>query len=330
MTRLRLVDRCLYRLVRVGVLLAFAASSGMAAADGAAIQAPPGESTTNIAQLWKKVAALEGEAFKLDQSDPETARDRLSRAGLLFERIGEYEAANDPQLGQTLGFWRAARATWLTGELLPLDATEARLEAFQASFALADRGLVVDPDCAGCMLWKFISYGRLRTTAGAVEGMRQVEPMARLLDRGIALKPTYRDSVMDNSTLGNLHYSSAIFYRILPDWFWIGWLLGVKGDKERALEHSRIALSLHPDRLDYQIEVGTQLLCIGSTSGDHRRLREGKTAMRAAIARGGTNSDEKREILFAKIMVEEPERSCGYTGDKLLEMDEEKIRASSS
>jgi tetratricopeptide (TPR) repeat protein len=320
--------RSIVTLALAGAACIVFSAAESARAGGEAIQAPPGESTTDIAEVWEKAVALETEAFTLDQTDPGMARDRMARAALLFERIGQHEAANPPGLGKTLGYWRASRATWLTGELLPLDATEGRLEAFHASLELSNRGLAIDSECAACMLWKFISYGRLRTTAGVWEGMRQVEEMADLLDRGIALKPTYRDQT-DNSTLGNLHYSSAIFYRILPDWFWIKWVLGVKGDKQRALEHSRKALALHPSRLDYQIELGTQLLCIGSTRDDHRTLREGKVAMRAAIARGGANSDDLREIQFAKIMLEEPDRSCGYSGDKLLDMDEDKARESS-
>lgn len=321
-------DLWISRIVLLGILASVLAG-GTALAQGSAIQAPPGESTTDIAEVWDKAVALESEAFQLDETDSATARDRLIRAALLFERVAEHEEVTRPAPGTSMGHWRAARATWLTGELLELDETEGRIEAFQSALDLANRGLALDPECAACMLWKFISFGRLRTTVGVWEGMQQVEEMAQLLDRAIALNPTYRDA-MDNSTLGNLHYSAAIFYRLLPDWFWIQWVLGVKGDKERALEHSRTALALHPDRLDYQIEVATQLLCLGSTKGDHRRLREGKAAMRAAIARGGTRSDDKREIHFANLMLEEPERSCGYSGDKLLEVDEEKARASSS
>jgi len=323
----QLGDSWISRVILVGIFASILAG-GTALAQGQAIQAPPGESTTDIAVVWQKAVALETEAFKLDETDSATARDRLLRAALLFERFGDYEQTTRPAPGTSQGYWRAARATWLTGELLALEDTEGRLEAFQASLDLANRGLVLDADCAGCMLWKFISFGRLRTTVGAWEGMQQVEEMAKLLDRAIALSPTHRDA-MDNSILGNLHYSSAIFYRILPDWFWIQWVLGVKGDKERALGHSRKALALHPDRLDYQIEVGTQLLCLGSTKGDHRRLRDGKAAMRAAIERGGTRSDDMREIHFAKLMLEEPKSSCGYSGDKLLEVDEEKARAAS-
>jgi hypothetical protein len=297
-------------------------SVSLAAAQDLEMRAGPGAATPEeIAVLWGKATALEAEAFERDQTDPELARQRLGRAAALFERVG------DEERGKTHGYWRSARATWIAGELLPLDAVTARIDAFNASLLMADRGLAANPDCAECMLWKFISMGRLRTTSGLFEGVRQVPEMAELLDRAIALQPTHRDDD-NNSTLGNLHYSAAIFYRLVPDWFWIGWVLGVKGDKDRALLHSRTALALHPNRLDYQIEVGTQLLCIGSVRDESERTREGMAAMRQAIQRPSTGTDEAREIHFARIMLEDPAKSCGYSGDKMLEIDEKSARKS--
>jgi hypothetical protein len=217
----------------------------------------------------------------------------------------------------------------MSGEALPLDEEEPKIVAFRAAEALADKGLALDPDCAECMLWKFIAMGRLRTTQGVWEGIRQVKEMANLLERGIALQPTYRDSD-DNSTLGNLHYSSAIFYRLVPDWLWLRWVMGVRGDKERALDHSRQALALHPRRLDYQIEVGTQLLCLGSLADDEVRLAEGMTLMKSAVSRGAESLDDAREIQFARVMIEQPQLACGYSGDKILDVDEAKEKVKQS
>lgn len=286
-----------------------------------AFEAQPGTEVgaEALEAVFETAVELERSVFEAQDPDPGWVYDRLARAALLFERVGDQQGGVGP------GYWRAARSTWLSGETLPLDDVDGRVERFERSLALADRGLAANPDCAECMLWKFISMGRLRTTLGVFEGVRQVSEMAELLERAIELEPTHRDSE-DNSTLGNLHYSSAIFYRLLPDWFWIGWVLGVKGDKKRALRHARRALELHPNRLDYRIEVGTQLLCLGSDRGDAERIEEGRRVIRDAIAHVPTSEDERREIHFARIMLEHPERSCGYTGDKLIEIDEDAAR----
>ena len=266
-----------------------------------------------------RATELELSVFDADDPPPAMVIDRLSRAALLFERVGDLQGGVGP------GYWRASRAVWLTGENLPLDDIDGRVAVFERSLSLADRGLAANPDCAECMLWKFISMGRLRTTQGLWEGMRQVKEMADLLDRAIELNPTYRDNG-DNSTLGNLHYSAAIFYRVVPDWIWLRWVLGVRGDKERALRHSRTALQLHPNRLEYQVEVGTQLLCLGSDRDKPKLIADGRAILEEALGRPTARADERREIEFAKIMLEKPRLACGYTGDRMFELDEKSAR----
>ncbi len=287
------------------------------------IQATPGSATPEIvARKWDEAVGIEGKVFQdADEHEADSAQltEQLAHAADLFAFVGDAEG------GRTQGYWRAARASWLSGDTRPLDDVTSRVNRFEHALVLADRGLETNPDCAECMLWKFNSMGRLRTTQSVWKGIRQVRDMARLLDRAIALNPTHRDSE-DNSTLANLHEASAIFYRLVPESFWVRLLLGVKGDKERALEHSQTALSLHPRRLDYRIEVATQLLCLGSARGDDARLAEGKARMLGAIRHGATSRDQEREFYFARLMLDTPDKACGYSGDKVLEMDKEEAR----
>ena len=144
--------------------------------------------------------------------------------------------------------------------------------------------------------------------------------MSELLERGIALEPSHRDSD-DSSTLGNLHYGSAIFYRVMPDWIWLGWMLGVRGDKERALEHARTALALHPARLDIRVEVASQLLCLGTHHGRRERLDEGVHLLEGLLNAQVRSPLDARQIAAAQIMLESPPKSCGYTGDAWVEID---------
>jgi tetratricopeptide (TPR) repeat protein len=273
----------------------------------------------DLDRLWTEGELLEREGRAIERDRPQEAVERYLGAARRFEKIAR------EQPGFEQAYWRSARSYWAAGDALPLDAKEERIEYFELAEVQSSRGIEADPDCAECMLWKFVAMGRLRTTSGLWTSIRQLSEMALLLDRGIALNPTYADDG-GNSTLGNLHYSSAIFYRVFPDWFWIGWLVGVKGDKDRALAHSRTALSIHPSRLDYQIEMGCQLLCLGSSRGDRDQLLQGMEVLRAAIAREPETQDDARELAAAEIMLEHPGKSCGYTGDSWVEIDRAEAR----
>lgn len=301
--------------------------SGGAAAAGSGADVPAllrGAGRPDLARTWADAGALERRARGLELERPERAVEGYLDAARLFEAVLRERPGLAPAC------WRSARMFWLAGDTLPLDARARRLEYFGRAETLADRGIEADPECAECMLWKFSAMGRLRTTRGVWTGLRQLPEMAALLERGIALRPSFADDE-DNSTLGNLHYSSAIFYRILPDWFWMGWLLGVKGDKEKALGHIQTALALHPSRLDYQVELGAQLLCLGTVRHDRARLASGMAAMRQALAREPENQDQSREIAAARIMLGAPQKSCGYSGDTWVEIDRhEAFRAASA
>lgn len=262
--------------------------------------------------------ALERAGFALEDSEPDKSIERYREAAERFETLAaRAEGGAQP-------YWRGARCHWLTGELLPVEQSDARVASFTRSDAMASRGLEIDPECAECMLWKFAALGRLSTAQGVWQGARNVPVLAALLDRGIALQPTQADSER-NSTLGNLYYSSAIFYRVLPDWFWLGWMLGVRGDKDRALRDIRSALAIHPNRLDYRIELGSQLLCQGATMSRRRkRLDEGRVVLEDVLRSEPDTRKERRELEAARVMLAAPARSCGYTGDTWLELDESK------
>jgi len=285
---------------------------GAGVAQGQSVGQPAGSE-----RAWTDARRLAASARRLEREDPAAASERYHRAARLFA------ASIDTHPRPSAACWRGARALWAAGDVLPVEATTRRIHYFERAEGLSQRGIDVDPDCAECMLWKFASMGRLRTARGVWTGIRGVPEMANLLERGIALASHHADDDR-NSTLGNLHYSSAIFYRVLPDWFFVGWVLGVRGDKERALDHARTALVLHPARLDYRIELGSQLLCLGSTRGDPTQLENGRRVLRAAVELPPETQDDAREIAAARIMLAEPAKSCGYTGDTWLEIDRER------
>ena len=72
--------------------------------------------------------------------------------------------------------------------------------------------------------------------------------------------------------------------------------------------------------------MGTQLLCLGSSRDDVESLAEGRRVMQEAIARDPETQDDAREIQAARIMLEQPGRACGYSGDKWLEINGSEAR----
>lgn len=242
------------------------------------------------------------------------------------EAIVRYEALQRSVPGSSIVHWRTARLHWRSADLLETHDKEGRVAAFTRSRDAAGLGLEANPDCAECMLWRVAAMGRLATTQGLVTAASQASEMAALIDRGIELAPNHRDDPA-NTSLGNLYYAGAVFYRVVPDWFWIKWVIGVRGDKERSVVMSRKAVSISASRVDYRVELGAGLICLGSNEDDPARIEEGRRVLREAASLATAMETDRIDLEHARMMSDAPNLACGYSRDGWVEIDEESARA---
>jgi tetratricopeptide (TPR) repeat protein len=214
--------------------------------------------------------------------------------------------------------WRIARNHWRYGERLPIDAKTERHDAYSQALTWSDRAIQADPECGECVFWKMASMGRLATTVGAVESASMAAPIAELIDRGIALRPTYSDNEW-NHTLANLYFASSAFYRMVPDWFWLEYVLGVRGDKDRALEYIETALEMAPQRVDYNLEHGVVLTCIGVDRDDEASLARGRASLQRAQKLPHLLGTDAIDQKSAALLLRRPELACGYSRDGFVD-----------
>ncbi|HKA15484.1 MAG TPA: hypothetical protein VKH41_10745 [Myxococcota bacterium] len=284
----------------VVVSLAFAAA---AATDRPA--APPAP----IAALGLDPAQLElwNEGFALE------TRESFRASNERYEKL----AAGHPE--SAFLAWRIARNYWRDGERLPVGAKEDRHAAFARSLEWADRSLARDPNCGECVLWAIVSRGRLATTMGVVASVSTVAPMAALIERGIALQPTTRDNEW-NTTLGNIYYAASGFYRVAPEGVWVKWVIGARGNKDRALDYIERAVAISPMRVDYRLELGAVLTCIGVERGDAAALERGRHELEQTRALPHHLGTDPVDVKHAEILLAKPELACGYSRDGFIDL----------
>ncbi len=258
-----------------------------------------------IRQLWREGVELEW------RDDPEALLESSRR----YERIAE--ALPESAFIR----WRLSRNYWRYGEKLPMSDKRQRLHVFGLAVRWADDAIAVDERCGECFFWKAASLGRLATTRGVVQAAGSASTIVKLLERGIELRPTHSDGPQ-NHTLGNLYYAASAFYRVVPDWWWLSLVLGVRGDNHRALGYIEEAIEISSQRLDYQVERGAVLLCIGHEEKDPARIAEGRQVLRAAMKLQNFQSTDSFDREHARILIDEPSRSCGYSRDGWIDLEE--------
>lgn len=246
---------------------------------------------------------------------------RLEREEQLLESSRRWVALSEALRQSAFLHWRIARNYWRHAERLPVDDKAGRLEYFGKADDWAGQALVIDSQCGECVLWKLAAMGRVATTSGVVQSASMARPISEMIERGIALRPSHTDGDRNN-TLANLYYAGSAFYRIVPDWFFVEWMIGVRGDKYRALDYIQKALALTSDRVDYLVELGAVLLCIGDQEHDAARLVEGRDAMRRAMKSPDFQSTDELDLEHAQILLAQPERACGYSRDGWIDLTE--------
>ncbi len=245
----------------------------------------------------------------------------LERSEDLLASSTRYERLAESLPESSFIRWRLSRNYWRFAERLPVADKPDRLLYFGQADTWADSSLALESECGECIMWKIASLGRLATTQGVVKSARSASTIGELIDRGIALRPTYADNA-SNATLGNLYYAGAAFYRIVPEWRWLEWVIGVRGDKERALEYIHNALEISGARIDYQVELGAILLCMGNEAGDPGRIERGERVLHDAMSLEHLQSTDAMDIEHARIMLEHPKRACSYSRDGWIELDQ--------
>jgi len=267
------------------------------------VERVPAELATEERQaLWRQAMALE-------------QAGRFREAAAFYERLVEI-APESPY-----PYWKVSRNFWRFAEALPTESKADRLPIFENAETWASRGLAVDSECAECMLWKFAALGRIATTRGIVHSLKLAPQMESLLEDAIALEPTFSDSYF-NTSLGNLYYASAVFYRVIPDWLWLGWVLGVRGDLDTSLAMIRKAVEISPMRIDYTVELGAVLTCYGERKEKDWAAREGKEALIRAARFPILMDQDPLDLEHASMLVEDPGKACGYSRDGWIETDE--------
>jgi hypothetical protein len=244
----------------------------------------------------------------------------LERRGRLLESARRYEVIVSAVPEEAYTYWRTARNYWRIGENYPADLKLERGRYFDLAEEWAGRGLEVDPHCAACMLWKFVSMGRQATTRGLLTAAGDVREMDELLRRGIRLAPSHRDNE-GNMTMGNLYYAGAVFYRVIPEWWWLKWVVGVRGDKEKSVAYARRAVALAPVRVDYRVELGASLLCRGLEEGDSGQVAEGEEVLKGVRHLGDFLSTDPLDKSHAEVLIAFPGRACGYSRDGFIDVE---------
>ncbi|MDH3686780.1 MAG: hypothetical protein OEP95_11165 [Myxococcales bacterium] len=201
--------------------------------------------------------------------------------------------------------WRIARDLLHAARRMPAADHDARLQSFEGARRWAHEGLELDPHCGECCLYEFAATAQLATEGGLASSVGHVRDSGALLERCLEIPPTWSEPRWGAES-GQLYYGAAAFFRMLPEGAWARWVLGMRGNPERAVDLARRATQISPDAAAFRVELGAALLCHASRTASPDAGAEGRRVLTEVQTRAIETPDSVR----AAGLLAEPDHAC--------------------
>ncbi len=196
-------------------------------------------------------------------------------AGRLQDAVGLRRKILSREPEQVHTAWRLARDLMAIGEGLPETAKNERLQVFEEAQRVSRQARRTDPSCPECCFYDFASTSRLATTSGVYQSVGRVREAGAILHQCLEMPaPAWSDASW-NHERANLYYGAAVYFRMLPDTWWANQMFGMRGDRQRAAFFARRAVEIVSSRVDYRVELGVALVCLGESEDDAAARAEG-------------------------------------------------------
>ncbi len=227
-------------------------------------------------------------------------------------------------------YWRRARNNYDILEHIPRDRKPGKVELIGRYREIEDLGrkcAEVDPEDGTCYVWQAIGMGRRGTTQGVLNSLRDVKDMEALLLRAIYLKPAYRAEGGRSSAMADACTALGMFYRVVPDWKFIEWVFGTRGDINKSVKLQSMAVELEPQRIEYVKELGISLMCRGERTGNQADIEEGKKHLEKVKDLPVIKPSDLIDKEHAKDLLADPGLACGYSRDAQQEVSQDAFDA---
>jgi tetratricopeptide (TPR) repeat protein len=216
-------------------------------------------------------------------------------------------------------YWRKARNNYNIMEHIPRDKKPAKnilVDKYREMENLGKKCADLDPDQGSCYVWQAIGMGRRGTTQGVLNSLAEIKDMEGLLLKAIYLKPSYRAEGGRSNAMADACTALGQFYRVVPEWKFMEWLFGAKGDIEKSVKLQRIAVDLEPHRIEYVKELGLSLICRGTRRGSNADIEEGIKYLEKIAELPAIKPSDLIDKDHAKDLIAHPDMACAYQRDK--------------
>ena len=223
-------------------------------------------------------------------------------------------------------YWHIVRFMYEVGELFdPEDKTIDRDAFYSEMLEWCDKGLVVSPGNPHIRFGRGIAMGRLGTTRGILSSLGMAldieQDWIAAAEGGLVYATPDGKEILpcDN------YQALGMYYRMVPDWWIVGVIAGVRGDMTKSVEWLEKADACSPNTIRNLKELGISQVCLGTKMGDVAMVQKGQGTLARASALPPRYEIEAIDVRHSAMVMSKPDMACEYSRDGQLKLDEAEL-----
>ena len=141
----------------------------------------------------------------------------------------------------------------------------------------------------------------------------------------IATKEHYRFP-SSNTSVGATYYGLGIFYRLVPDSWFLNLIAGVRGSIDQAMKYLKLARQTKQNQIELYTELVAAHYCKWDRDGDDGAKAQGDAYAKTCESLPVPDAINEISQKDCGKLKKDPSMGCGYSRDRQQETDVDKLK----
>jgi tetratricopeptide (TPR) repeat protein len=169
-----------------------------------------------------------------------------------------------------------------------------------------------------------VAKARLSTTRGVLASLRSAKEIETLWLTAARAGTKYRSLGGEEELPCDAYLTLGIFYRLVPDWFFIRWIAGTRGDIKKSLRWLEKADRCSPGKIRVLKELAVGQLCYADRRDDAVQAQKGQATLRRLLKMKAPQETDRIDQAHARWLLNHPNEACSYSRDGQQDLDKAK------
>jgi len=216
--------------------------------------------------------------------------------------------------------WLMAKNIFFRTEVMDENARDAKATLLEEGVKWARECLEAAPNDINCLLHYGTLVGRSSTNAGIFKTLSKGSIVEEAWLSAVNTKQHYRFPSA-NTSLGATYYGLGIYYRLVPDSWWLDLFFGIRGDINKSIKYLQRAMGTKPDQVELYTELAAANYCKFDREDSDRAKEDAQRWINTCLKLKAKDPLNEISQAHCTKLQNDPELGCGYSRDGQQETD---------